>query len=225
MDFLQQAASHAAPVPLSVLALRLGSAFALGFLSAGVYALACRRGERRPDGAFLTTLVLLSLLVTLLTLAVGDNVAKAFSLVGTLSIVRFRTVVDDTRDTAFVIYSVVCGMCAGSGYYLGPIASAPLILFATWLFARPKAKKQRAELPPGRLMVRLSSAINVEGDFKAALNHYLPNHQLVEMATARGGGAWDATYAVEFPAEAQAFKVISALSGIEGVQGVEVKSD
>ena len=40
-------------------------------------------------------------------LMIGVSVAKAFTLVGALSIVRVRTVVDDTRDTAFVIYAVV----------------------------------------------------------------------------------------------------------------------
>src|SRR5688572_18255094 len=119
-----------------MLAFRLGSAFVLGLLASGVYALACRWAGRKADPSFLTTLVLLSLLISLVTLVIGNNVARAFSLVGTLAIVRFRTVVEDTRDTAFVIYSVACGMCAGSGYILGPVACAPLVLAATWLFTR-----------------------------------------------------------------------------------------
>src|SRR2546430_13730647 len=44
------------------------------------------------------------------TQVIGDNVARAFSLVGALSIVRFRTVVRDTQDTAYVIFAVVVGM-------------------------------------------------------------------------------------------------------------------
>ena len=135
MDFLKQAAGDGAPIPLAMLALRLGSAFAMGFLAAGVYAIACKRGRRRAEPSFLATMVLLSLLIALVTMAIGDNVARAFSLVGTLAIVRFRTVVEDTRDTAFVIYAVACGMCAGSGYYIGPLACAPLVLAATWLFS------------------------------------------------------------------------------------------
>ena len=223
MDFLKQAAGEGAPIPLSMLALRLGSAFAMGFLAAGVYAVACRRGLRRPEPSFLATMVLLSLLIALVTLAIGDNVARAFSLVGTLAIVRFRTVVEDTRDTAFVIYAVACGMCAGSGYYLGPLACAPLVLAATWLFSgRTKAA---GTPPPGRLVFRLSSAMNVEGAFKSALDQHLPNHQLLGLTTARGGSAWDATYAVELPPPAQVFRLISTLSAIEGVQGVELKSD
>ena len=50
----------------------------------------------------------------MVTQVIGDNVARAFSLVGALSIVRFRTVVRDTQDTAYVIFAVVVGMAVGA---------------------------------------------------------------------------------------------------------------
>ena len=59
------------------------------------------------------------MLIAMVTQVIGDNVARAFSLVGALAIVRFRTVVRDTQDTAFVMLSVVVGMAVG--------ARAPLV--------------------------------------------------------------------------------------------------
>jgi hypothetical protein len=222
VDFLTQAAGEGAPVAPAMLAVRLGAAFALGFLAAGVYAVACLRGGRRAEPSFLTTLVLLSLLISLVTLVIGNNIARAFSLVGTLAIVRFRTVVEDTRDTSFVIYSVACGMCAGSGYFLGPVACAPLVLAATWLLSgRPKTA---LGVPPGRLVLRLSSAASVEGALKHALDKHLPTHRLLGVGTARGGSALDATYAVELPPAEDVYTLVKLLSAIEGVQEVEVKS-
>ena len=223
MDFLRQAAGDGGPIQATELALRLGAAFGLGFLASGVYAVACNRGERRAESSFLATLVLLSLLIALVTLVIGDNVARAFSLVGTLAIVRFRTIVEDTRDTAFVIYAVACGMCAGSGYYLWPVACAPLVLTATWVFAG-RGKKPAAGLPSGRLVLRLSSAMSVDGPLKDALDKHLPNHRLLELATARGGSALDATYAVDVPPPELAYVLVKVLTAIEGVQEVEVKS-
>jgi hypothetical protein len=224
MDFLQQAAGDGLPVSPTQLALRLGAAFGLGFVAAGVYAVASVRGGRRPESSFLATLVLLSLLIALVTLVIGDNVARAFSLVGTLAIVRFRTVVEDTRDTSFVIFSVACGMCAGSGYYLWPLACAPLVLAAAWLFAG-KRKASGGGLPSGRLLLRLSSATGVNGELSAALDTHLPGHRLVGLATARGGSALDATYAAELPAPERMFVLVNALSAVKGVQEVEVKSE
>ena len=224
MDFLKEAAGEGTPVQLSVLMVRLAVAFALGLLAAGIYALACRRGGRKAEAAFLATLILLSLLITLVTVVIGNNVARAFSLVGTLAIVRFRTVVEDTRDTAFVIYSVACGMCAGSGYFLGPLASAPLVFAATWFFSGRK-KKSGQGVPSGRLVLRLSSAMSVEGALRHALEKHLPTHRLVTLATARGGSSLDATYAVDLPPAEDVFVLVKLLSAIEGVQDVEVTSE
>ncbi|HEX7898689.1 MAG TPA: DUF4956 domain-containing protein [Planctomycetota bacterium] len=223
MDFLKQAAEGGHVLTSSAMALRLGASFAMGFLAAGVYAVACKRGQRRAEPSFLATLVLLSLLIALVTLVIGDNVARAFSLVGTLAIVRFRTEVEDTRDTSFVIYAVACGMCAGSGYFLMPVACAPLVLAAAWVFSG-RAKTAGVLLPSGRLILRLSSAMKVEGALKSALDKHLPNHRLLELATARGGSSLDATYAVDLPPPELVYVLVSLLSAIEGVQEVEVKS-
>src|SRR6266487_1857770 len=97
--------------PLDVL-IRLLAALVLGGVVAWIY---CRT-RRNIDVAasFPTTLVLLSVLIAMVTQVIGDNVARAFSLVGALSIVRFRTVVRDTQDTAYVIFAVVVGMAVGA---------------------------------------------------------------------------------------------------------------
>lgn len=224
MDFLQQPGDAISITP-ELLAMRLGAAFVMGFLAAGVYAVACSRGQRRAEPSFLATLVLLSLLIALVTMVIGNNVARAFSLVGTLAIVRFRTVVEDTRDTAFVIYAVACGMCAGSGYLLGPLVAAPLVLLATWMFSGRKKKKEGVGVPSGRMVLRVSSAIDVEGAFRKELEKHLPTHRLLGLATARGGSSLDATYAVDLPLPDQMFVVVNALSAVEGVQGVEMKSE
>src|SRR6185369_5103087 len=64
--------------------------------------------------SFPTTLVLLCTLIAMVTQVIGESVARAFSLVGALSIVRFRTVVRDTQDTAYVIFAVAVGMAVGA---------------------------------------------------------------------------------------------------------------
>ncbi|MEY5032438.1 MAG: hypothetical protein RL354_1469, partial [Planctomycetota bacterium] len=99
-EFLQSAFSSDNDVHYADAALRLVAAVAFGAAIAFVYR--WTRG-RSADRRFVATLVLLTLLLSVTTIVIGDNVARAFSIVGALSIVRFRTVVEDTRDTAFVI--------------------------------------------------------------------------------------------------------------------------
>ena len=84
----------------------------------GVVVFVYRRTRASNDTtpSFAVTLVLLTILIAVVTQVIGDNVARAFSLVGALSIVRFRTVVRDTQDTAYVIFAVAVGMAVGAGH-------------------------------------------------------------------------------------------------------------
>src|SRR5579859_2223655 len=111
-DFLKEPFATGPKVsPWDVL-VRLAIALCLGGVVSWVYCRTRRNTEITPS--FPTTLVLLSVLIAMVTQVIGDNVARAFSLVGALSIVRFRTIVRDTQDTAYVIFAVVVGMAVGA---------------------------------------------------------------------------------------------------------------
>lgn len=97
-----------------VLTIRLLTATALGFGIALVRTFA--RSEGRPAPGLRTTLLLLTVLCALVTVVIGENIARAFGLAGVLAVVRFRTVIEDTRDSAFVIFAMVIGMSVGAGY-------------------------------------------------------------------------------------------------------------
>ncbi len=108
-----------------VLATRLGMAAALGFGIAIVRTFA--RSEGRPAPGLRTTLLLLTVLTALVTEVIGGNVARAFGLAGVLAVVRFRTVIEDTRDSAFVIFAMVIGMAVGAGYFNTPVVGFVVI--------------------------------------------------------------------------------------------------
>src|SRR6266404_7168656 len=111
-DFLKSPFVNGPKVEPMDVALRLALALVLGGVVCWIYCRTRKPGEVTPS--FPTTLVLLSVLIAMVTQVIGDNIARAFSLVGALSIVRFRTVVRDTQDTAYVIFAVVVGMAVGA---------------------------------------------------------------------------------------------------------------
>src|SRR5437016_2199353 len=135
-EWLQETFQGDADVKLSVLAPRLAVALALGCVVAGVYRLT--HGRRGEAAGLTATLVMLTALIGLVTLVIGNSVARAFSLVGALAIVRFRTVVEDTRDTAFVIFAVAVGMAVGAGFLTIPLLGIRFAAVAAFLF-RPRA--------------------------------------------------------------------------------------
>src|SRR5947209_10275944 len=144
LDWLRDEFPKGLDIPLARLALRLGASLLFGCVIAGLYRLT--RGRSTNDTTnLLPTLVLLTVLVGMITVVIGDNLARAFGLVGALSIVRFRTVVEDTRDTAFVIFAVVVGMAVGAGMADLAAIGIPAVLTAAllmrWVNARPPAMR------------------------------------------------------------------------------------
>ena len=60
--------------------------------------------------SFVHTLILMGMVVAIIMLVIGSNIARAFTLVGALSIVRFRNAIKDTRDVGFIFYTMGMGM-------------------------------------------------------------------------------------------------------------------
>ena len=55
------------------------------------------------------------MLISVVMVVIGESIARAFSLVGALSIIRFRTAIQDPRDIGFVFYALAVGMAIGAG--------------------------------------------------------------------------------------------------------------
>src|SRR5687767_15955194 len=151
-DFLRDSLVELQTPPPVVVLLRLVAALALGALVALVYRLT--RTVSDDARSFTGTLVLLSILIAMVTQVIGDNVARAFSLVGALSIVRFRTVVRDTQDTAFVIFAVGVGMAAGAGQYSVAVSGIAIVAVAAVIMKKSNAGAAAAALP-FELQIRL----------------------------------------------------------------------
>ena len=78
--------------------------------------LAFVRRKEGYDRSFFVTLVLLPLIIAIIILLVSNNIARAFSLAGVFTLVRFRTTISDTRDITFVFSTVAIGLAMGMGY-------------------------------------------------------------------------------------------------------------
>jgi hypothetical protein len=203
-------------------AIRLLAAGALGGAVALVY-----RATRRPadtTASFTITLVLLAILIAMVTQVVGDNVARAFSLVGALSIVRFRTVVRDTQDTAYVIFAVVIGMAMGAGnLFVGAIGFGITALAAFVMSSRAEAPPPVPEDLPFELTVRLTLGGDPEAVLGPTLDRLQVSRQLTMVSTARQGLAMDVAYRAGFANEQVASGLVQALNRVEGVQAVTLQ--
>lgn len=81
--------------------------------------------------SFSQTVVFVAVIVAIVMMVIGGSLARAFALVGALSIIRFRTVLKDTKDMAYVFAALALGMAAGtSNYFLASVGTVVVMLVA-----------------------------------------------------------------------------------------------
>jgi hypothetical protein len=199
----------------------LGEALVLGALVAWIY-LRTRGKSADLTASFPVTLVLLSILIAMVTQVIGDNVARAFSLVGALSIVRFRTVVRDTQDTAYVIFAVVVGMAVGAQDLWVGIIGIGVVGFAAYLMRVRRGQTGMIE-PAFLLSLRVGLGHDLDQLLGGTLNVHLRERQLVSLGTAKQGVSLDVTYDTRLRPTGSAEALVKALNRIEGVQSVQMQ--
>ncbi|MSR46511.1 MAG: DUF4956 domain-containing protein [Planctomycetes bacterium] len=219
-EFFHGLNSDAARAAAESVAARLSGAALAGAVVAAVHRLA-RGGGGRSTASFATTLVLLTMLVALTTIVIGSNLARAFGLVGALSIVRFRTVVEDTRDTAFVIFAVVAGMALGAGEWSAAAVGVTLVAVVALLLAR--VVDGRSTGPLRRLVVRVAPGRDPAALVAERFADYTATNRLVAAGTARQGAALEAKWDVRLRAPDALLEFVQSLCAIEGVQHAEIE--
>ena len=92
--------------------------------------------------SFNFSLVAMSIITTAVMAVISSNLALSLGMVGALSIIRFRTAIKDSRDTMFIFWSIMVGICCGvSQFMIALVATAVLFLF--FLLAKTGKEDQR----------------------------------------------------------------------------------
>ena len=222
-DWLRQTLGNDDPVSWESLAVRLMTALILGSAVTGIHR-ATRGRSTGPSSTFPATLVLLCVLIAMVTQVVGNNAARAFSLVGALSIVRFRTVLRDTKDTAFVIFAVVVGMAVGAGQPLVAVLGMVAFSISAAIYHDRPHDDLAAPLL-NLLAVKLVWTPELETQLRGALAKHTSDLQSLTAGTIRQGSAMELTYRIALLPTASLPQLVSDLNRIEGVLAAEVRPE
>ncbi len=87
---------------------------------------------------FNVSLVALTVITTMVMVIIGNNLSLSLGMVGALSIVRFRTAIKDSRDTVYIFWTVVAGICCGAGDFLIAGIGSAVTFLVLLLFGRIK---------------------------------------------------------------------------------------
>lgn len=171
-SFLENAAS----VSLFDMALALLLSFGLGMFIFLVY-------KKTFSGvmyssSFGVTLVALTMITTLVILAVTSNVVLSLGMVGALSIVRFRTSIKDSRDTTYIFWTIIIGICCGVGdFMVASIGSAGVFLV---LLALGRVKNEN------RMLLVVRGNFEKEDDIRKTVFEYFTKPPVMKAENTSG---------------------------------------
>lgn len=144
--------------------------------------------------SFVFTLVLNGMVVALVMMIVGSNIARAFSLVGALSIIRFRNAVKETRDVGFIFFTMAIGMAVGTQFYTLAVIGAVVISLLILLMVRFNWFAQ--EMANQILRIQVPGDVSFEELFESVFLKYTSTADLIAVDSIQSGTLTELTYSI-----------------------------
>ena len=119
---------------------------------------------------FSFSLVSMTVITTAIMSVISSNIALSLGMVGALSIIRFRTAIKDPKDTMFIFWSIMVGICCGVSQYVIALACS-IVLFLFYLISKSLKDEKRYIL-----IIRCDSKISA--DVKALTYSSFPNSRI-----------------------------------------------
>lgn len=200
------------------IAIALLLSFALSALIGWVYRFTHRNISYSQS--YVQTLVILGMIISLIMLVVGSNIARAFALVGALSVIRFRNAIKETRDVGFIFLVMGIGMACGTRFYLLAIVAAVTICLVVvvmqrfnWFHLNVQRQVVKVQVP---------SEEDYTADVQDVLIGYTTEFELVSMESIRGGALTELLYAVKLKKGTEPAQLIAAIRERNAGQRVAV---
>lgn len=173
--------------------------------------------------SFVHALIYLAMITAVVIMVIGNNLARAFGLVGAMSIIRFRTAVKDTADIVFIFFSLAVGMAAGVGMQKLALLGTILIGLVMMILARSDSI-----MPLGRkflLQFSLKSATPGAAPYEPVLKRYCRTHKLINVKTEEEEDLYEISFYVDLRDIARHYEMVKELKRVEGVLRVNLFYD
>jgi uncharacterized membrane protein YhiD involved in acid resistance len=177
------------------------------------------------SSSFTISLILLTMITAVVIMVIGNNLARAFGMVGAMSIIRFRTAVKDASDIMFIFFALSIGLAAGVKLYsiaiFGTLIIGGVYLVITrFSFALPQSREFLIQIIAG-------SGELPDNPFSTLFSEYCRRYKLVNVKTAGTGEseAMEFSYYINLKNEEKGRNLIEAIKKIPGVESVNLFFD
>ncbi len=170
----------------------LASALLLGLVISRAYIATHKEEGYSPS--FTTTLIMLPAIISIIILMIGDNVARAFSLAGAFSLIRFRSAPGDPKDIAYVFFTLAVGLACGMGHIeyaalFAVILSAVMLVLHKISYARSKSTEML-------LKITIPENLNYQALFDDIFSRYTDSWRIKTVKTSDFGSLFKLVYQI-----------------------------
>ena len=155
--------------------------------------------EENYQRSMAVTLLMLPIILSVIILFIGSNIARAFSLAGTLSIIRFRSAPGDPKDIGFIFFDIAAGLACGVGLY-GYGAIFVVLLCVVMLLTEKFGLFEKKSVEK-TLRITIPESLNYQGAFDEILKKYTKKYKLVKIKTTDLGSLFELCYSVIMDSE------------------------
>jgi len=216
---LEGVSAPGSPFTPEAVLLSLLLAFVLGQVLAWVYYFT--HSGLSYSRSFVQSLILITVVVAMVMAVIGTSIITAVGLMGALAIIRFRNIIKDTRDIAFIFCSLVVGMAAGSQRYaVAIVGTVVLSLIAIYLYVAGFGTHQPHN---GFLRFTFRGHLGPDNPILAILRRFCGSFVLIS-AQDTGFGTSEVEYAYQLMIRntAKSQQMLSELQNVEGLENVSL---
>lgn len=165
----------------------------LGFIISLTYIFSDR--EKKYSAHFAFTLVILPVIVATVILLIGSDIAKAISLGGVFTLVRFRSVPGDSKDITNIFFTMAVGLSLGMGYLQLAIGFTVAVCIVYFVLVRFGYGERRTVVK--ELKINIPENLEYDGVFEDLFKEYTNKAVLQRVKTTNLGTLYELTYMVE----------------------------
>lgn len=165
-------------------------ALVFGLIISAVYMFVAYKKECSPS--FILALVILPALVSVVILLVGSNIARAFSIAGVFTLIRFRSVPGDSKDISFILLSMALGLTTGLGYLtFGAVIIVIISLVIVLVYKSGYGISKKKVM---RLKITIPEDMNFNGVFDDIFKKYTSYCEMNRVKTTNLGTLFELHY-------------------------------
>jgi uncharacterized membrane protein YhiD involved in acid resistance len=175
------------------------------------------------QASFVNSLILLVIITAIVIMVIGNNLARAFGLVGAMSIIRFRTAVKETQDIMYIFFSLAIGMAVGVSLYGLALFGSVFIGIITYILSKSKfSTPVKSDL---LLQFTYDSSVSKPENYSELISRYCRKDKLINAKAVGSEDLIELSYYVSFKNKEKTTEFVKTLRKMDGISNVNLFYD